>query len=264
MGTTSETTVLRIRPRDRKIETEIGLQLRTKPEPRAEQSAQEDRETKLLVFASGSKDGGGSGFLKLIEAAATDVLDVKIVGVVSNHEAGGVQKIAESNNVPFFIFSELYTAERYQEFVEATKADFIALSGWLKLVAGLDPATTINIHPGPLPRFGGPGMYGHHVHEAVLDAFCRGEDVCSAVSMHFVSSEYDTGPVFFSYPVAVFDDDTPDAVATRVNRVEHGWQSFITNLVITGTIHLQGEKVFVPSWYAEMPFCPTEEYIHVY
>jgi phosphoribosylglycinamide formyltransferase-1 len=122
----------------------------------------------------------------------------EIIGVVSHIEHGGVRERADRLGIPFIYFPAPHTAERYQEIVK--DADFIALSGWMRLVAGLDPRVTFNIHPGPLPEFGGKGLYGNFVHEAVLKAYREGRITSSAVSMHFVTPEFDEGPVFFRYP----------------------------------------------------------------
>lgn len=195
----------------------------------------------LLVFASGDKDGGGSGFKKLVEAMKAGILQANIVGVVSNYATGGVYKKALELGIPFFHFSAPWTQVEYQRYVKATGADFVALSGWLKLVKGLPPDRTINIHPGPLPNFGGPGMYGHHVHEAVLAAYKRGEITHSEVCMHFVTDKYDRGPVFFRRQVELFSDDTAESIAARVNKVEHQFQAIFTNKVITGEIRWDGE-----------------------
>jgi len=194
----------------------------------------------LLVFASGDSGGGGSGFKKLVEATRSGVLQANIVGVVSNHATGGVYKKALELEIPFFHFSAPWTQLEYQRYVKAMGADFIALSGWLKLVKGLPPDRTINIHPGPLPNFGGPGMYGHHVHEAVLVAFKRGEITHSEVCMHFVTDKYDRGPVFFRCKVELLQNDTAEGIAARVNKVEHEFQSYFTNQVVTGQIHWDG------------------------
>ena len=197
---------------------------------------------KLLVFASGDKEGGGSGFQKLVEAAKSRFLRASIVGVVSNHAEGGVYQRAQTLGVPFFHFSGPYTAENYQQYVQMTKADFVSLSGWLKLVNGLPSEKTINIHPGPLPQFGGPGMYGHHVHEAVFAAFKRGEITHSEVCMHFVTDQYDRGPVFFRCRVEIQQDDTAKTIAARVNRAEHEFQWYFTNKVVTGEISWDGKN----------------------
>ncbi len=213
---------------------------------------------RLLIFASGTKDGGGSGFRELIENSRTGVLDAEIIGVVSNHEWGGVRQIADNYRIPFFLFYTPYIAECYRGFVEGTETEWIALSGWLKPVVGLDPTKTFNIHPGPLPEFGGKGMYGHHVHEAVMKAFEQKKIIASAVCMHFVTEEYDEGPIFFWYPVLIRNDDTAETLVGRVNKIEHGWQSFITNLVAHGEISWNGkDEVVVPDWYKKEKFCPA-------
>ncbi len=196
---------------------------------------------KLLIFASGSKDGGGSGFKNLVEAAQSGVLQAEIIGVVSNHTNGGVQEKADTLGIPFTHFGG-GSAAAYQDLVAALQPDFIALSGWLKLVSGLDPKTTFNIHPGPLPQFGGPGLYGHHVHEAVLAAYKRDEVTHSAVSMHFVTDEYDEGPVFFQQQVEILPDDTADTLGKRVNEAEHHWQPVVTNNVVQGKISWDGKN----------------------
>lgn len=196
---------------------------------------------KLLVFASGTLDGGGSGFKCLAEAVQNGTLQADIVAVVSNHENGGVKKIATEFNIPFEYFNGPFTAENYQKIVEKYGAEFVALSGWLKLVKGLNPAKTINIHPGPLPRFGGDGMYGIHVHEAVFDAYRKGEVTEAGLTMHFVTEKYDEGPVIFRCSVPVENNDTPELLAKRVNDAEHKWQPVITNKVLMGEISWNGK-----------------------
>jgi phosphoribosylglycinamide formyltransferase-1 len=198
---------------------------------------------KILIFASGSKEGGGSGFEKLVLNRDNGVLDADIVGVVSNHANGGVREKADRLGINFIHFEGPWTAEEYQRLIAESGAEWVALSGWLKLVAGLDPRTTFNIHPGPLPEFGGKGMYGHFVHEAVLSAFKeRGSSVHGAVTMHFVTPKYDEGPVFFRLPVPIDESDTAESLAKRVNSAEHEWQSKITNKVIHGEIGWDGKN----------------------
>jgi phosphoribosylglycinamide formyltransferase 1 len=201
---------------------------------------------KILVFASGSASGGGSGFEKLVLASRGGPLCADIVGVVSNHAEGGVRARADMLGVPFIHFPQPWSAESYQKIAAASGADFFALSGWLKLVCGLDSKTrfnartVFNIHPGPLPAFGGPGMYGHHVHEAVIEAFRRGDVTHSAVSMHFVTEGYDRGPVFFQIKVEIARGDTPETLAARVNQREHLYQPMITDYVVNGRINWDG------------------------
>lgn len=202
---------------------------------------------RVLVFASGDAIGGGSGFQEMVEQSRTDpsILDAQIVGVVSNHVGGGVYRKANALEIPFEYWNGPFTAEGYQAWVDKFRPHHVMLSGWLKLVKGLNPARTINIHPGPLPRFGGLGMYGHHVHEAVIKAFHDPNDpiIQSAVSMHFVDEKFDHGPVFFKLPVFI-RDDTPDTLAMRVNEKERAWQSKVLNEIVHGHVLYANEKIF--------------------
>ncbi len=198
---------------------------------------------KLIVFASGTSIGGGSGFEKLVENMRAGVLNADIVAVVSNHEHGGVRQRADRLGIPFIYSPKGRTAEDYKRIVKESGAEFVALSGWLGFVEGLDPAKTFNIHPAYLPSpFGGAGFYGHHVHEAVLEAYKRGEVTHTGVSMHFVTPLYDEGAVFFRHKVDILPDDTAESLAKRVNEMEHKWQSTITNKVIHGEISWDGHN----------------------
>lgn len=211
---------------------------------------------RLIIFASGTATGGGSGFENLVLAEKNGALDAEIVAVVSNYESGGVRQHATELGKRFICFPGPYTAEDYRRIVFKLNFDYIALSGWLKLVLGLEPAVTFNIHPGPLPQFGGPGMYGHRVHEAVSRAYRAGKITHSAVSIHFITDEYDRGPVFFEMPIDIIAQDTPGDVGKRVNEAEHRWQPFITDLVVHGQIAWDGvnpESLRVPEWYKFLP-----------
>lgn len=188
----------------------------------------------ILVFASGTKTGGGSGVKFLIGHSRTNPpgLETKIKLIVSNHPEGGVARIAKSLGTPFHYWPGPFTAEGYQKIFKDSKADFAMLSGWLKLVQGLETPKTINIHPGPLPMFGGPKMYGHRVHEAVFEAYQKGRITQSAVTMHFVDEVYDRGPIFLRRLVPIFPGDNPETLAKNVNEIEHAWQFYALNLVI--------------------------------
>jgi len=206
----------------------------------------DDGRIRVLVFASGDEQGGGSGFQELVEFSRTHppVLDAQIVGVISNHEKGGVRKKADALHIPFEYWPGPYDANGYRTWVEKYQADFVMCSGWLKFVRGLDPARTVNIHPGPLPKFGGARMYGHYVHEAVIAAYHRSEINQSAVTMHFVDEKaYDHGPIIFQMPVLIRPDDDAESLAKRVNEKERAWQSHILNLVVHRQIYLKDGQV---------------------
>ncbi|HRV32552.1 MAG TPA: formyltransferase family protein [Candidatus Paceibacterota bacterium] len=204
-----------------------------------QQNIQKNRK-KLLVFASGGKEPneGGSGFQEMVEFSRTDppILDADIVAVISNNQFGGVYNKSQLLNIPFEYWSGPFDEEGYKTIIEKYQPDFVMLSGWLKKTIGLNPSKTINIHPGPLPEFGGKGMYGHFVHEAVIEAFHQGKIKQSAISMHFVTEKYDEGPIIVKYPVLIRLDDTPQTLAQRVNEKERVIQSIFLNLVVMGYI----------------------------
>lgn len=216
------------------------------------------KKPKLLIFASGTKNNGGSGFRELVKNSKTGKLRTEIVGVVSNNEKGGVFKIAKKYKIRFFHFSPPYTAKRYKEFVKKTKTQWIAFSGWVKLAKGLKENRTINIHPAPLPEFGGENMYGRFVHQKVLEAFKKGKITHSAISMHFVTKEYDKGPIFFRYPIKINKRDNIKTLEQKLKKAEHQWQSRITDLIVNQEISWDGKKIKVPDWYKKKKYCPKE------
>jgi len=168
-----------------------------------------------------------------VEFTRTDppVLEAEIVAVISNIADGGVAQKADKLRTPFYHWAGPYTPEGYQRWIKDLFADYVMLSGWLKLVQGLDPRKTANIHPALLPEFGGQGMYGHYVHEAVMKAYREGRIKQSAVTMHFVTSQgsdknaYDRGPIFFQFPMLIRGDDTPETLAKRVNEKDRSGNS---------------------------------------
>jgi phosphoribosylglycinamide formyltransferase-1 len=206
---------------------------------------------RLLIFASGSQDGGGSGFAWLAWAARAGRLRAEIVGAVSQHPDGGTRRIAAECAIPFLHFPAPWDEARYRLVVESTCAGWCALSGWTKRAVGLDPRTTFNIHPAPLPRFGGQGMYGLQTHAAVLDSYRRGEILESELCMHFVTDTFDAGPVFFRQPVEIAPGDTPESLADRVRSAEHFWQATLTDLVVNGLVRWDGRdpaSLVTPDW----------------
>jgi phosphoribosylglycinamide formyltransferase-1 len=221
---------------------------------------------KIIVFASGTATSGGSGFENLVVHShphqgfpfVKKDLDAAIVAVVSNHEHGGVRERADRLGVPFIYFPGPFDVAHYTSILQKTSIEnigtaWVALSGWLKLVSGLDPQKTFNIHPALLSqlggRFVGKDMYGHHIHEAVKKALDSGEIDHSGITMHFVTPEYDRGPVFFEYPVPLTHGMSAERISKAVNDAEHLWQPKITNMVVHEEIRWDGknpESLMVP------------------
>ena len=213
---------------------------------------------RLLIFASGTKYGGGSGFENLVNSVRKGQLHADIVGVVSNYENGGVREKADRLDIPFYYDTGPWTAEKYQEITAKAGADYFPLSGWMVKIKGLDlntkfnSRTVFNIHPGPLPDFGGKGMHGHHVHKAVWAAYQRGEIIETAVTMHFVDELFDHGPIFFKLQIPIKGIGDAEELGGVVNHYEHLFQPIVTNMVVNGLIHWDGintESLIIPKNY---------------
>jgi phosphoribosylglycinamide formyltransferase-1 len=121
--------------------------------------------------------------------------------------------------------------------------DYVAMAGFLKLAPVPEDfaGRVINIHPALIPSFCGAGMYGHRVHQAVLDAGMK----VTGCTVHFVDNQYDHGPIIWQQPVPVFDDDTADTLAKRVFEVEKEAYPHVLQLLAAGRIKLDGRRVTI-------------------
>ena len=172
--------------------------------------------TKLAFFISGT---GGNAMNLLRACREGRVAAEAILGIASTPKAGGITKL-EAEGVPVvalerkaFGSDEAYSEACYAE-AEARGAEVICLAGWLKKlwVPPRWEGRILNIHPGLLPRFGGAGMYGMHVHRAVLAAGER-ESGCT---VHLVDNEFDHGRHLLERRVPVLPGDTPESLQARV------------------------------------------------
>ncbi|MDR1684303.1 MAG: phosphoribosylglycinamide formyltransferase [Elusimicrobiota bacterium] len=166
---------------------------------------------KIIVFAS----GGGSNFEALAKAAQSGDIKGQIVLLVAGKPAIGAIDKAAKYNIPVFV-------EGPGDLLSALKAagpDLICLAGYLKKVPQniLDICPVMNIHPALLPKFGGKGMHGAHVHRAVLAA----GEAESGATIHFIDADYDKGTIIAQAKVPVLPGDTPQTLAARVLEVEH-------------------------------------------
>ena len=166
--------------------------------------------------------GGGTNLQAILDhladrgnAAATVVL------VASNKQNAGAITRARSAGVTAEVFDADDDGSSLLALVRTHNVELLVLAGYMKKI----PARVvdhfhrrmINIHPGLLPTFGGPGMYGARVHDAVLASGAR----TTGVTVHFVDNEYDHGPVIAQWPIPVHADDTSESLAARVLEVEH-------------------------------------------
>lgn len=173
---------------------------------------------RIAIFASGS----GSNAQKIIEHfKKNDHAEVAIV--ISNRADAYVLERADNFEIPtHIIFREtFYKSEDTLKLLEQLKIDLIVLAGFLWLVPPnlIDAYSKriVNIHPSLLPKFGGKGMYGHHVHEAVLAA----KEAESGITIHYVNEEFDSGEIIFQAKCKVEKKDTPELLAFRVQQLEY-------------------------------------------
>jgi phosphoribosylglycinamide formyltransferase 1 len=176
------------------------------------------RPVKIAVFASGT----GTNAAKLIDYFKTSTV-ATIAVVVCNKPGAGVLRIAEKAGIPTILIERenFFRGDAYlPQFAEAG-IGFIVLAGFLWKVpqALIDafPRRIVNIHPALLPKFGGKGMYGQYVHEAVLQAGERE----SGITVHYVDEHYDSGDIIFQTACPIMEEDTPETIAARIHQLEH-------------------------------------------
>ncbi len=172
--------------------------------------------TRLAVLVS----GGGTTLQNLIDRIADGRLDAEVALVVASRENTGGTRRAAAHDIPCVVVpwpgaahAAQFSAEITRA-VDAADAELVIMGGFLRLwdfPAHWDDRV-LNIHPALLPAFGGQGMYGRHVHEAVIASGAK----ISGCTVHFASREYDKGPIVVQRAVAVHDEDTPDTLAARV------------------------------------------------
>lgn len=173
---------------------------------------------RIAIFASGS----GSNAQKIIEHfKKNEVAEVAIV--ISNNPEAYVLERADNFEIPTQIITreDFYSSDFTLRFLEQLKVDFIVLAGFLWLIPDnlikAYPQKIVNIHPALLPKFGGKGMYGHRVHEAVLEA----KEKESGITIHFVNEHYDEGEVVLQVNCPVEKKDTSETLAFRIQQLEH-------------------------------------------
>ncbi len=194
---------------------------------------------KLAVFVS----GGGSNLQALIGASETGKLSAEIVLVVSNNaKAYGLER-ARNAGIDTFVYNVKDYPNKEEahsdllEMLEEYGVEYIALAGYLKLLP--EPLVKkykgriTNIHPALLPKYGGKGMFGHHVHEAVLAA----GDKESGATVHMVDEIYDNGRILKQGRVPVLPGDDADKLAARVLEVEHKIYAEALEELIKGKQH---------------------------
>ncbi len=196
----------------------------------------------LAVFASGR----GSNFLAILTAIDSGLLPARVTLLLSNKSDVGAIEAARGRGIPTLHLSQTMFdsedafADRMIAELAAHRADLIALAGYLKRiprrVVAMYCNRIVNIHPALLPAFGGPGMFGHHVHEAVLASGVS----TSGATVHLVDEEYDRGPILLQKTVPVLPDDTAETLAARVLTVEHEIFPLALKAFAEGRVRVEG------------------------
>ncbi|MES2881164.1 MAG: phosphoribosylglycinamide formyltransferase [Bacteroidota bacterium] len=185
---------------------------------RAGKKESTDIKKNIVLFASGA----GSNAQQIIQHFSNSpVATVSLV--VCNKPGAGVIAIAEKAGVAVLLIEKEHflSGDGYLPQLKNAGADLIVLAGFLwkmpAILVTAFPRRIINIHPALLPKFGGKGMYGLHVHQSVINT----GDVQSGITIHYVDEHYDSGDIIFQTACPVLDGDTPEVLATRIHTLEH-------------------------------------------
>jgi formyltetrahydrofolate-dependent phosphoribosylglycinamide formyltransferase len=188
--------------------------------------------------------GGGTTMVNIQKEIDAGSLNAEIVQVISSLSTVRGVDLAKGMDLPLEIvrkkdFSDVESfSDRIAEIMDAAKVDLIVQAGWLCLWRIPDnyENKVMNIHPALLPSFGGKGMWGHHVHEAVLKAGCK----VSGCTVHFVTNEYDTGPIIVQKGCAVTDTKDADKLAADVFHQECKAYPQAIKLFAEGKLKVEG------------------------
>jgi phosphoribosylglycinamide formyltransferase-1 len=203
----------------------------------------------IAVFASGR----GSNFQALLHAIEVGTLPARIVALISNSASAGALETAREHGIPALHINrkqfsgEDAFVEKLLSVLEEHQTDVLALAGYLKII----PLPLIhrysnrilNIHPALLPFFGGAGMYGHFVHEAVIASGMK----VSGATVHFVNEEYDRGAILIQKTVNVTMGDTPEILAAKVLQIEHEIFPLAFKALAEKKITIEGNKAWITS-----------------
>ncbi len=191
--------------------------------------------------------GTGSTLQNLLDRIVQGTLSAKVVKVISSRaNVLGVERAMRANIPTEVIARKTFTT--WDEFasttfdaIKASGAKYVVLAGYMQLlkIPIEFENRVINVHPSLLPAFGGQGMYGHHVHEEVLNYGAK----VTGCTVHFVDQEYDHGPVIAQRPVLVQQDDTPETLAARVQQAERELYPEVIQAIAEGRVIVENRRV---------------------
>jgi len=175
---------------------------------------------KIVIFASGN----GSNAENIIKYFQKTKI-AEVILVLSNNKHAKVLERAKALQVDARSFSkkELLDKNGVLQILNRIEPDLIVLAGFLlkfpEIIIDRYPNKIINIHPALLPKYGGKGMYGNYVHEAVIE----NQESESGISIHYVNEAYDEGAIILQKKVAVSAEDTPETLAQKIHMLEYAW-----------------------------------------
>jgi phosphoribosylglycinamide formyltransferase-1 len=177
-----------------------------------------EHKSHIAIFASGA----GSNAKRMIEYFRHSE-QICINLIICNKPGAGVLGIAEKAGIETLLIEKekFFRGDAYLPELQKHQINFIVLAGFLwkipnQLIHAF-PNKIVNIHPALLPKYGGKGMYGHHVHEAVI----RAKDKESGITIHYVDEIYDHGKTIFQTTCTIDEKDTPDSLAQKIHTLEH-------------------------------------------
>lgn len=193
--------------------------------------------------------GGGSNLQALIDAKEAGRIPIEIVRVISNVPGVYALERAEKHGIPWVVVphqnypdAQTFSHAVLEELLKAG-TDIVCLAGFLRILTPEVPLAfpnrMLNVHPALLPAFGGKGMYGHHVHRAVLTSGTK----FSGATIHIVTEEPDAGPIIHQGIVPVLPEDDEHTLADRILNVEHTIYPEALGWVAEERIEIQGQRV---------------------
>jgi formyltetrahydrofolate-dependent phosphoribosylglycinamide formyltransferase len=193
--------------------------------------------------------GGGRTLANILTHIRDSGLPAEVVTVIASRAGIKGIEIARQAGLPAHVIrrrdfpSDPAFSDAITKVLDEARADLVCLAGFLSywIVPDRYLGRVLNIHPALLPSFGGKGMYGHRVHEAVLARGCK----VSGCTVHFVNNDYDEGPIVLQRTVRVWAGDTPDDLAARVFREECAAYPEAIRLFAEGRLHIEGRSVYI-------------------
>lgn len=189
--------------------------------------------TRIAILASGS----GTNAERLMEHFRQHPL-AEVVLVGCDNPVAGVMQRAWDHDVPAYLFNGAQLKEgSVLRHLRDLHIDLVVLAGFMRLIPSdmvrAFSRRIINIHPALLPRHGGKGMYGHHVHEAVIAS----KEQESGITIHFVNERYDEGEHIAQFRCRVEPGDSPDSLAARIHELEHAHYPEVIELLVRSMDH---------------------------